>query len=135
MLTDLIEEMKAKVSANCGMLMSVEEVKEVLAALTSPAEVRAAALGVEAKKETLPPAEDESVADGDLASDDEPDPSDEPQPKKGPLPDDFPGRAALAGAAINTFAQVRKARDSKEGLKGITGIGDATANAIEEALS
>lgn len=57
MLTNLIEEMKAKIAANCGMAMTLEETKAVLAALTSPDVVVASAQGVEAKKETLPKAE------------------------------------------------------------------------------
>lgn len=120
MLNDLIEEMKAKIAANCGMALTLEETKEVLAALTSPAVVVASAPGVEAKKETLPepvPEEEETAE------------------KNGLLPDDFPGRTALAGAGINTFAQARKARDSEEGLTGIVGVGEVTAKAIEEALN
>lgn len=121
MLTEIFEEMKAKIAANCGMSLTLEETKEVLAALTSSAVVAASAPGVEAKKETLPPDESEGA--------------EEVVEQKGPLPEDFPGRAALADAGINTFAQARKARDSEEGLTGITGVGDVTAKAIEEALS
>ncbi len=54
--------------------------------------------------------------------------------KQGHLPDDFPGRAALAEADINTYAQTRKQRDSEEGLTGVPGIGKATATKIEERL-
>lgn len=125
---ELIEEMKAKVSANCGMALTLDETKEVLAALTSPEVVQAAAPGAA------------SIAGGiaDLVAGagavqvvtDKP-----TAEQKGPLPEDFPGRAALAGAGINTFAQLRKARDSKEGLTGVTGVGAATAAAIEEALN
>lgn len=122
MLNDLIEEMRAKIAASCGMALTLEETKEVLAALalTSPDVVAASAPGVEAKKETLP----EPVPEEEEATE-----------KKGSLPDDFPGRAALAGAGINTFAQARKARDSEEGLTGIIGVGDVTAEAIKEALN
>lgn len=60
----------------------------------------------------------------------------EPEPpKQGKLPEDFPGHAALAEAGINTFAQARKQRDSKDGLTGVAGIGEATAAKIEEALA
>jgi hypothetical protein len=55
-------------------------------------------------------------------------------PKPGKLPEDFPGHQALADAGINTFARARKQRDSKDGLTGVPGIGDATATKIEEAL-
>jgi hypothetical protein len=50
--------------------------------------------------------------------------------KSGPLPDDFPGRAALKDAHINTYAQLRAAGDATT----IPGIGDATADKINEAL-
>ncbi len=56
-------------------------------------------------------------------------------PKQGKLPEDFPGRVALGEANINTFAQARKQRDSKDGLTGVPGIGAATATKIEEALA
>lgn len=52
------------------------------------------------------------------------------EPKQGPLPDDFPGRAALEKADINTYAQLRKAGDVTE----LEGIGEATAAKIEDAL-
>lgn len=128
MLTNLIEEMKAKIAASVGMSLTFDETKEVLAALTSPETVAASAQGIEAKQETLP------VAVSEPAESTETEPA-EVAEQKGPLPEDFPGRHALAGAGINTFAQVRKARDSKEGLTGLTGVGDATAKAIEEALN
>ena len=50
--------------------------------------------------------------------------------KNGPLPDDFPGRAALAEADINTYAQARKADFTQ-----VPGIVDATARKIAEALN
>jgi hypothetical protein len=50
--------------------------------------------------------------------------------KTGPLPDDFPGRAALAEAKINTYAQLRAAGDPTT----IPGIGEATAEKIAEAM-
>jgi hypothetical protein len=51
---------------------------------------------------------------------------------RGKLPEDFPGHAALEAEGVTTYAQVRKR--IKEGtLKGIPGIGDATAAKIEEA--
>lgn len=133
LIDDLIEEMKAKVTANCGMTMTVEETKEILAALTSPEAVAESAPGVEAKKETLPPELPAVEPDAEPVIEDDPPAEDIPE-KKGALPDDFPGRNALAGAGINTFTQARKARDSKEGLTGIAGVGDATARSIEEAL-
>ena len=58
----------------------------------------------------------------------------ESEPPSGKLPDDFPGHAALADAGITTFAQARKQRDSSEGLKGVPGVGDATAAKIEELI-
>ncbi len=48
----------------------------------------------------------------------------------GPLPDDFPGRAALADAHINTYAQIRKIDDPST----IPGVGEATADKIADAL-
>lgn len=53
---------------------------------------------------------------------------------EGRLPEGFPSRQALAGAGINTFSQLRKARDAEGGLTAVTGIGDASAAKIEEAL-
>ncbi len=61
-------------------------------------------------------------------------PAEGPTELKGPLPDSFPGRTALEAADINTYAQVRKQQASAEGLKGVTGIGDVTAEEIEDAL-
>lgn len=120
MRSELIEDMKAKVTANCGMTLTVDEVKEVLAELASPEAVQSAALGVETIAASIPPeTEIEPVT----------------VEQNGPLPETFPGRHVLAGAGINTFAQLRKARDSKEGLTGLTGIGDATAAAIEKELA
>jgi hypothetical protein len=52
---------------------------------------------------------------------------------KGPLPEGFPGLVALNEAGIHTYHQVRKQRDG-EGLTAVEGIGDATAEKIEEAL-
>lgn len=53
-----------------------------------------------------------------------------PEPKSGRLPDDFPGRTALEGAGINTFAQLRKAD-----LTNVSGVGAATQAKIEAALN
>lgn len=130
MSNDFIEELKAKVTANCGMALTPAEAKELLGLLTSPETVAASAPGVEAKKETLPAEDAKIVHPEDFGAK-----TSVTEEKKGPLPDNFPGRAALAGAGINTFAQARKARDSEEGLTGITGVGDATAKAIKEALN
>lgn len=50
--------------------------------------------------------------------------------KRGKLPEDFPGRAALEAAGVNTYAQARAVAE----LTDITGIGAATAKKILEAL-
>lgn len=134
MREELVEEMKAKVAANCGMTLGVDQVKEVLAELTSAETVQSAALGAETIAASIPPKTNEVEA-AILAEAHTLEFTPMIQEKSGPLPESFPGRHALAGAGINTFAQVRKARDSKEGLTGLTGIGDATATAIEEALN
>lgn len=143
MNADLIEEMKAKITANCGMALTADETKEVLAALTSPETVQESALGVSTVAASIVPSDAEraimeaahSVEFAPMIAEETEEESEEPKPEqKGPLPDDFPGRAALAGAGINTFAQLHKARDSKEGLTGLTGVGEATATKIEEAL-
>lgn len=98
-------ELLAKAEGNLPMTLTAEEVRQVV--------------GLFPKAE--PPAEVAPVED-------------EPaKPKQGNLPDDFPGRAALADAGINTFAQVRKQRDG-EGLTAVAGIGEATARKIDEAL-
>lgn len=52
---ELIEEMKAKVTANCGMTLDVGDVKEILAELTSPETVQSVALGVETIAASIPP--------------------------------------------------------------------------------
>lgn len=53
--------------------------------------------------------------------------------KKGRLPEDFPGYAALDEAGEATYAKVRK-RIEKGTLTEIPGIGEATAQKIEEAV-
>lgn len=52
--------------------------------------------------------------------------------KQGRLPEDFPSRAALATANINTFAQVRNLKDD---YSEIAGIGPARASEIDAALA
>lgn len=52
-------------------------------------------------------------------------------PPRGKLPADFPGHAALEAAGITTYGQLRKVSD----LTTITGIGEATASKIEEAMA
>lgn len=51
--------------------------------------------------------------------------------KQGRLPEDFPSRAALAAADINTFAQVR---NLKGDYSEIAGVGPARATEIDTAL-
>lgn len=51
--------------------------------------------------------------------------------KQGRLPEDFPSRAALAAADINTFAQVR---NLKGDYSEIAGVGPARAAEIDAAL-
>jgi hypothetical protein len=48
-------------------------------------------------------------------------------PDPAPLPDDFPGRAALAAAGIDTFEDLPRTGD---GLTAVSGIGTVTANQI-----
>jgi hypothetical protein len=50
--------------------------------------------------------------------------------KNGSLPDDFPGRAALEAAGLDTYGEVRAAGD----VTAIPGIGAATAKKIADAL-
>jgi len=52
--------------------------------------------------------------------------------KQGKLPEDFPHRAALEAAGINTYAQARKAHES--GFADVHGIGEAKGNEIGDAL-
>lgn len=129
MRDELVEEMKAKVTANCGMTLDVNDVKEILAELASPEAVQSAARGVDTIAASIPPEPEEVDEEAEVEHVEHAETE-----QKGPLPEGFPGRHALAGAGINTFAQLRKARASKEGLTGLTGIGDATAKAIEEEL-
>jgi hypothetical protein len=51
---------------------------------------------------------------------------------RGQLPEDFPGKAALAEAGINTYGQLRKYTGD---LTEISGIGPATAEKIKDAIS
>lgn len=53
------------------------------------------------------------------------------QPPVTVLPDDFPGRAHLLAAGLNTLEAVQARKDS---LEDIPGIGPATAEAINAAL-
>jgi hypothetical protein len=50
--------------------------------------------------------------------------------KSGPLPDDFPGRAALETAGIDTYGKLRQAGD----VTSVPGIGEATAKKIAAEL-
>lgn len=59
----------------------------------------------------------------------------EGEPQKGPLPEDFPGRTALEGAGINTYNQLRKAREHEDWPKNVPGVGQATADKIDAALN
>lgn len=83
-----------------------------------------------------PPTTETALAASDSLKADSPDTSTDPANElpmlNGPLPDGFPGRAKLADAGINTYAQVRKAED---GLEQIEGIGPQTATQIREALA
>lgn len=83
-----------------------------------------------------PPTTETALAASDSLKADSPDtstdPANEPPKLKGQLPDDFPGRAKLADAGINTYAQARKA---EEGLEQIEGIGPQTATQIRAALA
>lgn len=54
----------------------------------------------------------------------------EPDEEGTALPDDFPARSKLADAGIETLEAVEAVEDLTE----ITGIGDATAGEIREAL-
>lgn len=123
-LNEIIEEMKAKVTDNCGMSLTAEEVKTILAALTSPAVAQENAAGVAAIAATVPP--ESAIESADLIE--------ETAEPKGKLPDTFPGHAVLSAAGINTYAQLRKQMQSKDGLTAIPGVGDTTAERIEEAL-
>jgi len=51
---------------------------------------------------------------------------------RGQLPEDFPGKAALAEAGINTYGQLRKYTGD---FTDIAGIGPATAEKIKDAIS
>lgn len=53
-------------------------------------------------------------------------------PRQGKLADDFPHRAALEAAGINTYAQARKAHES--GWSDVHGIGDGKGKDIGDAL-
>lgn len=57
-----------------------------------------------------------------------------PKELKGPLPEDFPGRAALADADVNTYHQLRK-RIEAGTLTLIPHVGPALAAKIEARLS
>jgi hypothetical protein len=52
---------------------------------------------------------------------------------RGKLPEDFPGYAAFVAAGHTTYAKVRRLRDGGK-LTSVSGIGDATAAQVEEAL-
>lgn len=54
---------------------------------------------------------------------------------RGTLPEDFPSRAALDAAGYGTYAKVRKLVAKGEGWhKDVTGIGDKSFGAVEDAL-
>ena len=133
MINEIIDEMKAKMSARCGMNLTAEETREVLTALTSAAEVQASLRAVE-----FVPSDEIAVSEEPEAKSEVAEISEVAEPPKeelkGHLPQTFPGFDALAEAGINTYHQVRKQRDSEEGLIAVAGIGPATAAHIEEAL-
>ena len=80
---------------------------------------------------TTPP--EEPKGDPQDPTGDAPEPQGDQTPptgtRRGPLPDDFPGRAALAEAGVNTYGQLRRVSD----LTAIPGIGKATAEKITAA--
>lgn len=55
-------------------------------------------------------------------------------PLKGKLPEDFPGHSALEAEGLTTYAKVRK-RIEAGTLTEVAGIGDATAEKIQEAMN
>lgn len=55
-------------------------------------------------------------------------------PLKGKLPEDFPGHSALDAEGLTSYAKVRKRIDAGT-LTDVPGIGDATAEKIQEAMN
>lgn len=130
MNSELLAEMKAKRDERLPMTLDHEQLKEVLSALESPV-IYPQSFGAVGESEVVLPDEAPKEEEEETESPVDVAPS---GPKQGKLPEDFPGRALLADAGINTFAQARKQRDG-EGLTAVAGVGPATAQKIEEALA
>ena len=116
----LVEEMHAKVLARVPMTLTLEETQEVLDALGRP---------------FVHPGVPElaKVQEGGAVEEVIEEPVAESAELKGRLPDNFPGHAALSEAGIHTYHQLRK-QQAGEGLTAVPGIGDVTAEHIEDAL-
>lgn len=101
------------------------------AAITSPTKAEAAKAEADAKGEAQRAEAQRAEAEASTPPEGADATNSEPVLAKGSLPDDFPGRAALADAGVNTFTQLRKFGDVTE----IAGIGPATAEKIATALA